>query len=163
MADLPTVEFMDIFKVLLDNEVRFVVVGGVSAVLHGAPISTFDLDIVHSRDPRNIERLLKALEQLDARYRQRSDQRPERAHLSSSGHQLLSTRCGPLDVLGVIGTGLGHEALVPLSEEREIGRDLKVRVLNLETLIEVKEQLGSEKDLATLPILRRTLEIIRKK
>jgi hypothetical protein len=32
-------------------------VGGVSAVLHGAPVTTFDLDIVHARDPENIARL----------------------------------------------------------------------------------------------------------
>jgi hypothetical protein len=38
-----------------------------------------------------------------------------------------------------------------------------VRVLNLETLISIKEQLASEKDIAMLPLLRRTLDEIRKK
>jgi hypothetical protein len=44
-------------------------VGGVAAVLEGAPISTFDLDIVHDRSPENVTRLLSALADLDARYR----------------------------------------------------------------------------------------------
>jgi hypothetical protein len=33
-----------------------------------------------------------------------------------------------------------------------------VRVLDLETLIAVKEEVGGEKDIAMLPVLRRTLE-----
>lgn len=33
-----------------------------------------------------------------------------------------------------------------------------VRVLDLETLIAIKEDLGGEKDRAVLPVLRRTLE-----
>ena len=33
-----------------------------------------------------------------------------------------------------------------------------MRVLNLETLIAIKEEIGHEKDMATIPILRRTLE-----
>ena len=44
----------------------------------------------------------------------------------------------------------------------EIGEGLRIRVLNLETLIQIKEQLHSEKDRAMLPLLRRTLEEKRK-
>ena len=39
----------------------------------------------------------------------------------------------------------------------DIGGGISVRVLNLETIISIKEQLASEKDLVGLPILRRTL------
>lgn len=35
---------------------------------------------------------------------------------------------------------------------------MRVRVLELETLIAVKESIGGEKDRLALPILRRTLE-----
>jgi hypothetical protein len=38
-----------------------------------------------------------------------------------------------------------------------------IRVLDLETLIAVKEELAGEKDRAALPILRRTLEEKRKR
>ena len=37
-----------------------------------------------------------------------------------------------------------------------------IRVLDLETLIAIKESIGCEKDRAVLPILRRTLEEKRK-
>ena len=58
---------------------------------------------------------------------------------------------------GSIGSGLGYEQLLLHSTEMEIGGGLRIRVLNLETIIETKEQVGSEKDVAVLPILRRTL------
>ena len=37
-------------------------------------------------------------------------------------------------------------------------RGLRVNILNLETLIEMKERFGRDKDKAALPVLRRTLE-----
>ena len=62
-------DFLEVLRVLIAHEVDFIVVGGVSAVLQGAPITTFDLDLVHSRESENIERLLRALELLEAIYR----------------------------------------------------------------------------------------------
>ena len=35
---------------------------------------------------------------------------------------------------------------------------MELNILNLKTIIEIKEHLGSEKDKATLPILKRTLD-----
>jgi hypothetical protein len=52
--------------------------------------------------------------------------------------------------------------LVPHSVELDISEGLRIRVLDLETLIAIKEELGGEKDRAVLPILRRTLEEKRK-
>jgi N-glycosylase/DNA lyase len=45
---------------------------------------------------------------------------------------------------------------------RAIAEGLRIRVLDLETLIAIQEELGGEKDRAVLPILRRTLEEKRK-
>jgi hypothetical protein len=54
-------------------------------VLHGSPVDTFDLDIVHSRDPGNIARLLKALDELEAEYRYTGGRKlkPAESHLAS--------------------------------------------------------------------------------
>jgi hypothetical protein len=102
-------DFLQLFRILVKHRVDFIVVGGVSGVLQGAPITTFDLDLVHSRDPHNLERLLAALQELDAYYRGRGEQRlrPDLSRLVSSGHQLLMTRKGPLDILGTIGANHG--------------------------------------------------------
>jgi hypothetical protein len=53
MANL-TFDYLLILQTLADREVDFIVVGGVCAVLHGAPIMTFDLDVVHSRARDNL-------------------------------------------------------------------------------------------------------------
>src|SRR5262245_47380920 len=101
----PTSDFWEALQVLADHKVDCIVVGGVGAVLQGAPINTFDLDIVHSRTPENLDRLLAALQDLDAYYRGQGTRviRPGRSHVASPGHQLLTTRTGPLDLLGTIG------------------------------------------------------------
>jgi hypothetical protein len=144
--------------------VEFLIVGGVAAVLQGAPINTFDLDVVHSTDPANVSRVMAALEELDAIYRAQPDLRlrPNASHLSSAGHQLLITRLGPLDLLGSIGKGRAYPDLLIHTTEMKAGPSLSVRVLDLETQIAIKEEVGGEKDRAALPILRRTLEERRK-
>ncbi|MFH1681539.1 MAG: hypothetical protein ABIH26_12975 [Candidatus Eisenbacteria bacterium] len=150
---------MTLLRVLSRHEVDYIVIGGVSAVLQGAPVSTFDLDIIHSRSPENVERLLAALEELGAYYREHETRRPvpEARHLQGGGHHLLMTRSGPLDLLGVVSGGRAYEDLEGNAVTMEIEPDLRVRVLNLAMLIVLKEEMGREKDLAVLPVLRRAL------
>src|ERR1700730_4026777 len=153
-------DFFAVLAAFHNAGVRFLVVGGLAAVLNGAPINTWDLDVVHSRDAANIARLLPVLENLDAIYRIQPERRlrPTESYLVSPGHQNLVTRYGPLDLLGTIGRNLSYEDLLPHSVEMDIGDGIRIRVLDLETLIAVKEELGGEKDRAVLPTLRRTLE-----
>ena len=68
-------DFAEILTVLADHKVDLVVVGGVAATLQGAPITTFDLDIVHSREEVNLDRLTAALRELEAWYREKPDVR----------------------------------------------------------------------------------------
>lgn len=156
----PTPDFLAILRTLSEHGVDFVVVGGVAGVLHGATITTFDLDVVHSREPDNLNRLLKALDALEARYRTpgAANRKPDRSHLSSDGHQLLLTDTGPLDLLGTIGEGHGFEDLIRQSVEMDAGEGWKVRVLDLPALIRIKQETAQEKDKAVLAVLRRTLE-----
>jgi hypothetical protein len=144
-AQTAQADFLAILRTLREHGVDFIVVGGVSAVLQGAPVTTFDLDVVHARDPENVERLSNALEVL-------SVSRP-----SSPGHQLLMTKFGPLDLLGMIGKDRAYADLFPHSVEMQMQPGFHVRVLDLATLIETKQETAGEKDHAVLPILRRTL------
>ena len=153
-----------ILQTLFDHQVEFLIVGGVAAVLLGAPVSMLVVEVVHSTDPANVSRVLAALEELDAVYRAQPDLRlrPTASHLSSAGHQLLLTRLGPLDLLGSIGNGRTYPDLLIHTVELKAGPSLSIKVLDLETQIAIKEEVGGEKDRAALPILRRTLEERRK-
>jgi hypothetical protein len=142
--------------------VRFVLVGGVAAVVEGAPISTLDVDIVHDPAPDNVRRLIAALHELGARYRTRPelDRSPTAEALTGPGHHLLTTRFGPLDVLGIIGKDRKFGALVRTAKRRKLG-EFFVWVLDLKTQIAVKEDLDFAKDRMALPVLRETLRLQR--
>jgi hypothetical protein len=72
----------------------------------------------------------------------------------------LTTKHGDLDlVMTPAGTG-GYADLIRDSEELRIAVDpeLRVNVASLADVIRSKEAAGRDKDRATLPLLRRTLE-----
>lgn len=147
-------------KALSEAEVQFILVGGLAAVLNGAPIQTYDVDIVYSQDAANVDRLLTVLQSIDAIFRIQPERRlrPTKSHLSGPGHLNLLTRHGPLDVLASIGTNLAFSDLLSHTTEMDIGGGTLIRVLDLQTIISLKEQLAEEKDMAMLPLLRRTLD-----
>ena len=115
--------------------------GGVNAILSGAPIMTF----VHDRAAENIKRLLH-----------RRELTPGESRLSGLGHQLLVTKYGMLHVLGTIGTGRGYEELLPFARSIEIGADRVDKVLSAEALLE--EKMRQMKNLISIAWLQ---EIIR--
>ena len=156
------VRFLDILSVLVRHDVDFVVVGGVAAILEGAPISTFDVDVVYHRTDDNNARLAAALGELNALYKDPAGRRivPDEAKLATIHLHLLQTDLGPLDVLLRVGDDLTYAQLLRRSIEYEVA-GLRLKVLNLETVIESKEFANRDKDRATLPILRRTLELKR--
>lgn len=159
----PTEPELDVncaLSALAGENVRFIVIGGVAAILQGAPVATFDLDIVHARAPENIKKLVYALEALHSFYREHPATRPapQADLLAGAGHHLLMTDAGPVDLLGEVAGGAGYDDLVGKSIEVEVERGVRVRILSLRELIRLKVLLGREKDQTALAILRRTLE-----
>ncbi len=125
--------FSQTLRALHEGRIDFILVGGLSAVLNGVPVNTYDVDVVHSRGAENIERLLPVLQSLDAVFRIQPERRlkPTATHLSGKGHLNLSTRFGPLDLLGTIGDDLGYRELLVHSSEMDIGGGVRIRVLHL--------------------------------
>lgn len=148
----------ELLEVLARHRVEFIVVGVTAAVLQGAPVVTFDLDIVYARTAENVSRMLAALDELGAVFRNTPGRRiaPNESHLESTGRKLLQTKLGPLDVLGTIDNDAGFDDLLPHSVRLDVG-GRSIAALGLERLIEVKQRAGRPKDLAVLPVLRATL------
>lgn len=138
-------------QALLGAGVEFIVVGGAAAVLHGAPITTQDLDIVHRRTPENVRRLSELLSDLDATFRGR-DLRPTADLLAGSGQLNLSTSLGPLDPMCVLHDGRGYDDLLPHTKVLTDGTS-EIRILDLDTLIAVKAAAARARDKLVLPIL----------
>jgi len=96
-----------ILEGLLKAEIKFILVGGLAAVVQGAPVTTMDVDIVHNRSPENLSKLIAFLKSIDATYRRTDDKviEPNEGDISGMGHFLFTTRFGPLDVLAYIEQG----------------------------------------------------------
>lgn len=148
-------DFFKILETLSRHNVSFIVVGGVCAVLLGAPVTTFDLDIVPSLDQKNRDRLLGAIKELEGCYREHLPKRlePTSESLNSTAHHLLSTKYGPLDVLGSIGSGSDYLSLEHHVEIIRLDSSIELRILDLKTLIDEKEKTKRDKDVGMLKIL----------
>ena len=111
---------LKLLECLNHSEIEYILVGGMAAVLHGAPVTTQDLDIVHRRTDENIERLLVLLEKLDAKYRGQPTGRiltPTPTALAGNGHNNLMTSLGPLDLLCELMHGVGYNELLPFTTQ----------------------------------------------
>jgi hypothetical protein len=144
-----------LLALLVEAGIDFIVVGGVASLLHGAPIVTQDLDIVHSREPDNEKNLLDFLEKQDAMYRGQPagrKLRPSLSEIGGRGHLNLITKNGPLDLLCEIGNDEGYEELIDHTVSFTDGA-FSFKVLGLEKLIEIKNKTGRAKDRLVLPLL----------
>jgi len=146
------------------RDVEYIIVGGFAAVLYGAPTTTGDLDIMPRADERNIARLAVILQSMHAVVREPASTRRrirvtasllnQTAQRTTLGGQLrTNTDAGPLDILWRLHDGRGYGDLVARS--RVISEDeLRIRVLGLDDLIEVKAAINRPQDRAALPYLR---------
>ena len=154
-----------ILHALSDAEVRYILIGGMAAILHGDAGVTIDLDIAPAFDPDNLERLATALRSLGARIR--AEGSPEGLPFDCSGMFLrnlgqdamlnLTTQAGDIDV-----------AFTPTGTQgfRDLKRDavsidaggIKILVSSLADIIRSKAAADREKDRRALPRLRSLLE-----
>jgi hypothetical protein len=164
MDEPRTNRFLGLLQTLVQHQVDFIVVGGVAALLEGAPILTLDLDVLYDPTPANIARLIDALDELKARYRDPAGRHivPDIEKLRTMRTHLLLTDLGALDVLRTVGNALTYADLLDRTVEYELA-GTRIQVLELAGVIETKEQANRDKDRAMLPVLRQTLAIKRTK
>ncbi len=150
--------------------VRFVLIGGMAAVLHGDTGFTLDLDLVPDRESENLERLARALRSLGARIR--AANAPQGLPFDCSAAYFrnlpadaivnLTTEAGDLDVaFQPSGTG-GYPDLRRDAATIEIAEGIEIRVASLGDVIRSKAAADREKDRQALPRLRQLLERISK-
>ena len=148
---------IDLFATLNAHHVRYVVIGGMAAVLHGSPTVTSDSDICPERSPKNLERLANALREMHARIRTATDPdgiefAPDAALLSRMKMMNFTTDFGDFDLSFTPAGFAGFEELVDQSVEVLLP-GTAVKVAALDDVITSKEVANRPKDHATLPIL----------
>jgi hypothetical protein len=150
-----------LLEVLDRHDVRYVLVGGLAAVLHGAPHMTTDLDIVPEDGRRNLEHLADALAELDARIRVSGA--PDGVAFDRSADFLrriliwnLTTSLGDLDITFEPSGTRGYGDLQREAVTMSVG-GVDVVVASLADVIRSKEAADRPRDRAILPVLREML------
>lgn len=159
---IPNTDVEELLDTLSRYEVRYVVIGGIAAVLFGSPYPTEDLDICAEDKESNRQRLSEALIELGAtEWDPHKGEFVEREWtedtLAVDKTWLLETRFGRLDILfAPAGTG-GYPDLARRRQMIRLG-DRDIPVSAIEDLIRMKEAAGRERDLHQVPTLRKMLE-----
>lgn len=144
-----------ILNALVEEGVEFVVIGGLAAQVHGSPSLTGDVDICHSLDRANLERVERVLRKLKATRRMMPTgvlaPIDERA-LRSGDVFTLATRAGDLDLLAHPDPDLDFDKLSRNAIDVEI-LGVRVRAAGIDDLIAMKRAAGRPKDRVELEIL----------
>jgi hypothetical protein len=142
-------------RALIDHGVRFVVIGGIGARLHGSPTVTRDTDVCYERSPENLDRLAETLLDLDARLRGVDEDVPfilDAKTLQAGDHFTFVTSAGDLDILGTPAGVDGFDELASHATEFEI-EGSTVLVASIDDLIRMKRSAGRPKDLIEVEVL----------
>jgi hypothetical protein len=133
---------------LIENQVEFVLVGGLAATAYGSTLFTQDVDICMRFSTDNLLRLQDAVTDVHPVHRMTSQRLPLRLTPETCRglkNLYLDTDLGQLDCLGTIqGVGEFEQA-----KERSVEISLAAgvcRILNLDALIQSKEAMRRPRD-----------------
>lgn len=156
----------EIFRVLAEHGVRYVVIGNLGGTLYGSPLVTADADLCPARDDDNLEALAAALRAMEARIR--TADLPDGVPFACDATFLrqmqmvnLTTRFGDLDLSFAPAGTAGFEDLRARAVRLELRDGITTYVAALEDIIRSKEAANREKDRLALPTLRLLLQKIR--
>jgi predicted nucleotidyltransferase len=153
-------DFEGLLRRLLEARVDFILVGGLAATVHGSARATFDVDVVYSRSPDSIDRLVKALAPLEPYLRGAPRGLPfvfDAETVRRGLNFTLDTTLGGLDLLGEITGGGGYDDLLSDSVPLTLF-GFACLCVTLPKLIELKRAAGRPKDNEVLGELQALLE-----
>jgi hypothetical protein len=141
--------------------VNFIVIGALARVIQGSDELTRGIDLTPSPQPRNLEKLQRALEGLNAR---RLDGKPlDLSALDPAQVPVLALASDAGEVKIVLEpTGTrGYDDLRHRANRQPIGDGLRPSVASANDLVRMLEALGREHDRLTIATMQRVLELDR--
>jgi hypothetical protein len=154
-------------RILNEEKVEYVVLGGFAATLRGSPITTRDLDVIPNRTRENLDRLGRALTRMNAMIRVSGEPVPTRIDgpfLADMPHMLnLVTDFGDLDLTFTPAGSAGDYAGWKSNATSElIDEALVVSVASLDDIIDSKQTANRAKDQVALPYLESLRDELRR-
>ncbi|CAN5266462.1 hypothetical protein BH23ACT9_BH23ACT9_14540 [soil metagenome] len=148
-----------ILRALTDNDVAYVVCGGIAAQLAGSPLTTEDLDFTPADDPDNLDRCAAALNALGAQWRVPGllEGFPPPAPLAGpvlAGKMSLAfvTTAGFLDLVLIHSDGARYGDMAADAAPVNL-YGISVQIASLASIISAKQAAGRDKDVRALPFL----------
>jgi hypothetical protein len=158
--------FFDLLRVLSEDGVSFVLIGGFAVTLHGYVRATKDIDIIPDPGAENMGRLWDALSAVKARPAEFGDFDPKEMPVpftregvvKGRGNWICYTTLGRLDIMSYVETADGELLYAELRENaervdlEEIGRP--IWVASVDDLIAMKEHANRDIDRIDLTAMR---------
>jgi hypothetical protein len=148
----------ELLGALQAQSVSFVIIGAFARVVHGTRELTDGIDITPSMRDENLDRLERALDDLDAR---RADgKRLDLGNLPGPATE-LETRAGQLKLVAEpVGTR-GYDDLRRRAQREPLGRGLRPQVASADDLARMLGALDRDQDLERLLRVRRLMSLER--
>lgn len=156
-----------ICRILSERGVKFVVLGGFAAMVHGSPVPTEDIDVIPSREIENLEKLAGALQEMNAAIRTSDGPvhtRLDAGFIASMPNMLnLVTDYGDMDlVFNPAGQLSNFEQWSQRAESAQLEPGLVVAVAALDDIIASKSAANRLKDQKALPYLESLRDELRR-
>ncbi len=145
---------------LKEQDVEFVIIGGVCGVLHGASLVTLDLDICCRFSPENLRRLEAAVKDLHPRHRLTANKLPLEMTdelCRTLKNIYLNTDLGILDCLSEVSGIGGYDLVMQRSTPHRLSYG-EFQILSLDALIASKSAAGRQRDLEAVRLLQAVKE-----
>lgn len=148
---------LQLLRRLQEEQVDFVLIGGLAAALHGSSIITQDLDICLRFTKENTVKLVNVLKDMEPKYRmtpQRKAMPLDPVELERFKNLYLATTAGQLDIRSEVD-GLGNfEDVKKQSIELQVN-NLPLKMLTIDAIIQSKSVLKRDKDRRSIAELMR--------
>ena len=153
-------QFDKVLSLLVNDDIEFILIGGVAGNVLGSARLTFDVDVIYERSKTNLERIAKALKPYKPYLRGAPPGLPFALDVATLRHGLnftLITTLGDLDLLGEVVGGGNYRDLLPHTFAVE-AFGVKFKCVDLPTLIKLKRSAGRPKDLESIAELEALLD-----
>jgi hypothetical protein len=150
-----------LLQALDHRRVTYVLIGGFARIVQGTEEMTYGLDLTPSLREQNLERLARALHDVDARRADGREFSLDPETLAAQPVHELETRYGELKLVPEPAGTRGYDDLRRAANREPLGRGVRPSVASIGDLARMLSALGGEERLPQLMQLRRITELER--
>ena len=159
--------YENIFRMLHEKEIRYVVAGGVATVLHGVVRLTMDLDLIVYLEMDNVLRFVQGMTELGyspkapVKAEEFADPAKRKSWIQEKGMKVFSF-CDPKDPFKLVDVFVEEPIPFGQMEQEKIQvtvNETPIWIVSKRHLIQLKKIAGREQDVADIQALKRLEEM----